>query len=119
MSNDGQTFRWSMGALLVRITTGTIEALRIAVAAAAISAKSTRLFNDRTGYLRQNIKGESYGFKGRVIAQAKYAVFVENGHRPHTAPRPFMAEAKMIGEEILVLGVNNALEFAIETSKKV
>lgn len=141
---DGQAFRWSLGAMLVRIINGSVEGMRIAVKSAELAAKSTRLFNDRSGYLRQHITSETSGLKGKVVAAAKYAVFVENGTKPHditakggtlafmqagqmrfaktvhhpgTAARPFMGEAKEVGQEILELAVNNALDSAIERSK--
>ncbi len=91
-------------------------------------AKSTSLFNDKTGMLRKKIIGDvTSNTTGEVSANTSYARFVENGtprhdirgnpllqfkwngvrvtyrrvDHPGTAPRPFMEHAGKRGEETL------------------
>lgn len=98
------------------------QAIRIATDAGFRDAKSTPMFKDRTGTLRESIGEEVDGLSGKIFrGRKKYFGFVANGTRPHviegrnggmlrfvvngtvmfrrrvhhpgTAPRPFMQHA--------------------------
>lgn len=99
--------------------------MRSAIEATEQSAKSTELFKDKSGKTRQSIKGEYHGVQAGGFVQAGGASkFLENGTRAHvimgrpllrfvvngetiyrrmvrhpgTAERPFMREARAVGE---------------------
>lgn len=140
---DGEAFRASLTLVLAAIRNNARQALAVAVKTAEQSAQATSLYNDGTGYLRQHTKGESFGLEGKLVADAKYAVFVEAGTVPHaitakrggtlsfvangerifrktvqhpgTKPRPFMQEARDLGEKTLEYG----LEIMIDAATKV
>lgn len=113
-----------------------------ATRAAHENAKSTPLFNDRTGKLRASIEGFDTGaFTGKVHAGTPYATFMENGTRPHvilprngpflifqingatifarkvnhpgTKKRPFMATAKARGTTVFILSAHDRMREAL------
>jgi hypothetical protein len=114
--------------------------LREAVRAAEKAARGTVLFRDRTGGTRGSIRGEAFDLRGVVSAagatrflecgtnahtitarRAKALRFVSNGEvvfrrsvrHPGTRPRPFMREAREIGEVALHYEAERFLGYAI------
>lgn len=130
---DAAAFRRALDLLEAAIYNNAHQALVMSVQAAEESATHTTLYNDRSGYLRQHTKGSVQGLEGRLVADAGWAGYVENGTRPHdivargggvlafqvageqrfarrvhhpgTAARPFMQEARDIGEKTLDYGM--------------
>lgn len=60
-----------------------LNALKRTAELAAAFAKVTTLYRSRTGALRSSIKHSAVAFHGRTSANAKHAVYVEEGTRPH------------------------------------
>lgn len=72
------------------------RAMDLAQFAAYVSAKSTTLFNNRTGNLRRSIRAGRSRTARFVSANTSYAAFVEYGTR-FMASRPFMRTAHKVG----------------------
>jgi hypothetical protein len=135
-------FRAELRDLYAGILNNAHQALVIAVHAAKESATSTTLFNDVTGETRANIREEMTApLKGKVTAQGKVAVFLNEGTNPHeirakrggklrfqvqgqtvfarivhhpgTRPRPFMDQAAEFGEQVLDYGLDDFTDRAI------
>lgn len=67
-----------------RITSSARQALGQAAAYAAERARTTSTFKDRTGRLRRSIqRGAKSTYSLFVRTGARYALFVEDGTRPH------------------------------------
>jgi hypothetical protein len=105
-------------------------AMRSAITATEASAKETTLFKDKTGDTRGSIRAEARGFTGGFVQAGGVSRYLENGTRPHvihgrpvlrfvvagqvlfrrqvnhpgTAERPFMSEARRVGEQALEYG---------------
>lgn len=135
--------RKALTELNAAITKGAFASATIAAKMAHVSAKTTRMFNDRTGGLRQSIKQGSFvGYPSTfVAAYASHARFVNDGTRPHeirarnaralrfvmngsvmfrarvmhpgTAPRPFMMAAFLVGWGALRRALNDHTNAAI------
>lgn len=131
---DGAAFRVSVRALHAALRRAANQGLKDAVEAAANSARSTPLFNDVTGALRNSITERVGDLEGEVAAGAKHARFVEcgtdlheitpkrkqalrfvqNGRvvfasrvmHPGTKARPFMGTAADVGQQVLDYGVD-------------
>jgi hypothetical protein len=114
-------------------------AMRSGIKAAEESAKSTTLFKDKSGETRRSIKGELTSFSSGFVSAGGASQFLENGTRAHsiygnpilrfqiagqifyrhmvnhpgTAERPFMAEARRVGEMTIAYGIDYFLGAAI------
>lgn len=117
--------------------------LRSAVKATEASAKATTRFHDRTGETRGSIRGEIQGFgRGRVIAGgasrlleegtvphtivgrpllrfvvAGQVLFRRSVKHPGTAARPFMSEARAVGEQTAAYGAEYFVSEAIRRTR--
>ena len=145
MTIDGRATISDLRDLNAALRNGAVTALRSALSAAEADAKSTTLYRDQTGTLRQNTKtdtGQIADLKGSLVADTKYAAFVENGTPPHrieprnasvlrfvsngqvmfargvnhpgTAERPFMTHARGVGEQTLEYGLEYFVDEAIK-----
>ena len=138
---DAQAFQQGFRDLAIDIAYAATQAIKAAVSAAEASARGTRLYNDVSGALRQNTRGETSGITGRLSANTKYARWVENGTKPHviaargggllsfvangqrvfarrvnhpgTAARPFMAQAAVVGQTTLEYAAESFVGSAI------
>lgn len=134
VSIDGSGFLRDLKQLEEDLKKETKEAMRYAVEEAERHAKTTSLFNDRTGYLRLSVMGKAEDTEGEISANTPYAKFVEAGTSPHvitgnpwltfywqkagswvrfrrvnhpgTAPRPFMEKAGEWGGMVLYDGLS-------------
>jgi hypothetical protein len=114
-------------------------ALRAAIQAAEESAKHTTLYRDQTGATRASVRGEVEGYRGFVEcggasrlldsgtqphiirAHGTALRFVVNGsvlyramvHHPGTAERPFVRQARDLGEQALDHGLVFFVNYAI------
>lgn len=139
---DASAFRRGLETLGAALYNNAHQALLTSVQVAEDSATSTTLYNDRSGYLRQHTKGFVFGLRGRLIADAGWAGYIENGTRPHTIEargggalafqvngeqrfarrvnhpgteaRPFMEVARNLGEQTLDYGIDLMVGQAIE-----
>lgn len=137
----GAAFRVSVRALHAALRRAANQGLKDAVEAAANSARSTPLFNDVTGALRNSITERVGDLEGEVAANAKHARFVECGTDPHeitprrkqalrfvqngrvvfasrvmhpgTKARPFMGTAADVGQQVLDYGVDYYVSEAV------
>lgn len=142
---DVAAFVSSMHTLEGGIYNAGAQAMRASVKAAEDSAKGTTLYSDVTGKLRSRTTGTADGLKGKLVADTKYAYWVENGTRPHviqarrggvlafvvngqqvfakrvnhpgTAERPFMTIARDVGEQTLEYGLDYLTSEAIARSR--
>jgi len=139
--SGGDKFRSAMALLQGGLYNAAAQALRASVQAAETSATETTLYNDRSGYLRAHTKGSAFGLEGKLVADAPWAGFVENGtvahdivahgsalsfvvngerrfaqrvHHPGTKARPFMDVARNLGEQTLDYGLELMVTEAIE-----
>jgi hypothetical protein len=104
--------------------------LRAGIDAAEKSAKETTLFKDKSGDTRASIKGVLEGFSRGFVSAGGAAKFLDGGtrahvihgnptlrfvvngqvffrsfvHHPGTAERPFMREARRVGEQAMDYG---------------
>lgn len=129
---NGRSWRDQLDVLRQGIIQAAEHALQDGVEAAEKSAKATTLFQDRSGAggTRASIRGKAFVSSGFVQAGGA-ARFLENGTRPHvirakngkvlrfmvngetlfrrmvqhhgTTPRPFMHEARDVGEHVAVV----------------
>ena len=119
-----------------RFQEAVMQSLHAAAEAAAVSAKGTSLFNDRSGETRGSIHTEAKTFSVFLIAGGA-ARFLEGGTRPHwigsavmvapgtwrwigmhpgTAARPFMREARDVGEKALLAATSERVGAALAAS---
>jgi hypothetical protein len=80
---DGKAFLADLRALEADLHKETAEAMKHAVEEAERNAKTTMLFKDRTGTLRNEITSWATTTHGELSANAPYARFVESGTVPH------------------------------------
>lgn len=141
---DGKQCADDLATLNGAIVNATAQAVRGAVKDTVDHARATTLFNDRSGKTRQSIRGEANGPEGEVKAGG-VAKFLENGTAPHeikprrakklrfvvngevafarkvnhpgTAERPFMTQARDLGEKSLEYGLEFLVDEAIKRSK--
>lgn len=143
---DGQGLEIALKRLEGELLEAASTAVQNAVRAGVESAKSTSLFKDRTGALRKNIFGSTSSsgvdVEGKVVADAKYAFWVNNGtarheisgrrggklrfmvngqlmyrrtvNHPGTAPRPFMDVAQLDGLAVMEFSLEHETNRAIE-----
>jgi hypothetical protein len=139
---QGRQFLDELRVLAAGIRNNAHQALKSAVQAAEEDARGTNLYNDATGTLRKNTRGEVDGLMGELKAATKYAAWVESGTPPHeiqgrrggtlrfvvggstvfarrvmhpgTAERPFMQHARDVGEKTLEYGLEYFTSAAIE-----
>lgn len=79
-----------------KLADGASRAVFLAAQSAAIFAKQTKLFKDRTGRLRKSIKAVQTGkYSARAIAGTNHAYYIENGNKPRSGNviRPKKAKA--------------------------
>lgn len=136
---DGKAFLRDLKQLEQDLHNDTKEAMQHAVEEAERHAKTTALFQDRTGVLRSQIVSWHTDTTGEVAANASYARWVESGTQPHlivgnpflrfewrgewvsfravnhpgTQPRPFMQRAGEWGEAVLFDGLSAFTQDAI------
>jgi hypothetical protein len=118
--------------------------MRSAIKAAEDSAKGTTLWKDRSGETRASIKGVYLGVaQGGFVTAGGASKFLENGTPPHvirgkpilrfevagqvfyrrvvrhpgTAERPFMAEARRVGEQAALYGADVFIGAAIARTR--
>ena len=137
---DSQAAQHALGDLMAGLTQAARMALRSAVDASKASAKGTTLWKDKTGGMRQSITAQVTGDAGFVQAMGA-ARFLETGTRPHvisavrakflrftiggttyfrrsvyhpgTAPRPFMHQAALVGQQAADYGADYFVDYAI------
>jgi len=137
-----KAFRKSLSDLEAGLRNASAQAMRVSVQAAEASAKGTPFYQDRTGLLRQRTKGTADGLSGKLVADTKYAVFVENGRAitmgsggkgkraftfvrngsgktsaRTTSARPFMATAALVGQYTLESALAYLVDYAIAKSR--
>lgn len=131
--------RAGLAHVLAGVQYAAASALVAGMHAAEVSAKSTALFKDRTGDTRSSIKalvGINRGFVSaggastflqygtrahRIVANGKALRFVIGGstmfrksvNHPGTAPRPFMTEARDLGEIAAVVAAEDYVARAV------
>lgn len=120
--------------------------MRSAIEATEQSAKSTTRFKDKSGETRRSIRGQYRGVaQGGFVQAGGASKFLENGTRPHaimargggllrfvvngetiyrrmvrhpgTAERPFMHEARAIGEKAVEYGAEYFISEAIRRAR--
>lgn len=118
--------------------------MRSAIKATEDAAKATTLFRDRTGNTRASIRGVYNGvWQGGFVTAGGASQFLENGtrahvirgnpilrfeiagtvfyrrmvHHPGTAARPFMAEARRVGEQAAAYGAEHFINAAIARAR--
>ena len=126
---------------------GIIQAIgltmRSGIQAAEASAKGTTLWKDKSGGTRGSIRGELQGFASGFVIAGGASRFLESGTRPHvivgkpvlrfvvngqtlfrrmvhhpgTAERPFMTEARRIGEQAVAYGAEYFVGEAIRRAR--
>ena len=140
-SFNTKAFMASLTDLEAGIRNASIQAMRASVQTAQASAKATTLYNDRTGALRQNTVGTADGLTGKLVANTKYARYVENGRAittgsggrrkravvfvrngtksqaATTSGRPFMAIAGEAGRAALERNLASFVDYAITKSR--
>lgn len=137
---NGEAARQSLARALALVHTAARSAMQTGVSAAVASAKATTQFKDQSGDTRKSIRGtvtsERRGFvkaggaagfleygtrahliiaKGRALrfetgGQAVYRRFVRH---PGTKPRPFMHEARDVGERAALAVIGELLSYAL------
>lgn len=143
VSVDTKAARAGLAMLHAGILQAAGLALQAGIKAAEGSAKSTHRWKDKTGGTRASIRGErtSYdrgfvmaggaarllesGTRAHIIQGRPTLRFVVNGqvvfarmvHHPGTAARPFMAEARMVGEQAIDYAAEYFVNEAIQRSR--
>ena len=133
---DTRAAREGLRLLAAGIVNAAAQAMRVAVAAAEKSAKSTTLWNDQSGETRGSIKGEVESYSRGFVSAGGASVFLENGTKaasvartvpmringalifrhfkhPGIKARPFMAEARVVGEATLEAALTQFINAAI------
>lgn len=127
---DGARIREGLELLQAGFIQAAALAMRAGVAAAEASAKGTTLWKDRSHETRDSIRGSVQGAARGFLTAGGASRLLENGTRPHiirgkpvlrfvvngqvlfrrfvkhpgTAERPFLAEARRVGEQALEYG---------------
>ena len=142
---DTREFRNQMERLQRELAAGAERGVEQAVTVALRIAKESDAFLDRTGQLRNSLKIVRRGpFRMRLVANAKYASYVDEGTKPHTirarhapflvftteggerlvlksvkhpgnAPRGFMKEASERGERALLQNMQDVVSRVAQT----
>lgn len=115
-------------------------AMRSAIEATEKSAKATTLWKDQSGETRGAIRGEVVGPYGGTVTAGGASRFLEAGTQPHiirgnpilrfvvagqvlyrhmvrhpgTEPRPFLEEARRVGEQTLAYGMEYFVNEAVK-----
>ena len=113
---DASAFLQDLHIIEVELRKAVHDAVRDAVQATEEAAKATTLYQDRTGDLRKSTRGEmKFSINGTVKAGGKdapYGAFVNNG-TSMMAARPFMDDARAVGEKVLDYGLEYYCDQAI------
>jgi hypothetical protein len=117
--------------------------LRSGIEATETSAKATTLWKDKSGGTRGSIRGEFQGFSSGFVTAGGASRFLESGTQPHTivgkpvlrfvvngevlfrrmvhhpgtAERPFMTEARRVGEQAVAYGAEYFVGEAIRRAR--